>query len=112
MDVLSLRESSSPGLLPVVPCLVDEGTTFPFTPCKFHSTTVESGLCAGGYHRCFQDGNASFQGKHLALLLVAHVYGKWEGSVDAGVEFNHVVVDFRLEDCSVGGGNVGDKVVE
>ena len=96
----------------VVPCLVNEGTTFPFAPSKFHPSAVESGLCASGYHCCFRDVNAVVQDEHLALLLFGRVYGDGEGSVDAGVEFGHVVVIFQLGDCCTCGVNVGDEVAE
>ncbi len=99
-------------LLPVVPCLVNKGTTLPFMPCQVRPATVEGGLCAGGNYRCFEDGNTSVQGKRLAILLFVHVDGKGGGSVDTGVEFCHVVIDFRLGDSGIGGANVGDKVMK
>ncbi len=39
VDAAQFGEGCSPVRLPVVPGLVDDGTTLPFLPCKFHSAT-------------------------------------------------------------------------
>ncbi len=67
-------------------------------PRKFHAATIEGGFRAGSYHRGFGNGNAGVLGKLLAVLLFAHVNGKWEGRLNAGVELGHVVVNIRLGD--------------
>jgi hypothetical protein len=85
---------------------------FPLVPCKFHAAAVEGGFCAGSYHHGFGNGNTSVLGERLAFLLFAHVNGKWEGRLDAGVELGHVVVDIRLGDQRVGSANVVDDVSE
>ncbi len=85
---------------------------FPFAPGKFHATTVEGSLCAGGDHLCFGDRNAGILGKCLTLLLFASVDSKWEGRFDAGDKFGHVVVNVRLENCGICTANVSDKVAK
>ncbi len=50
MDVPCLGEGSHPMELPVVPRLVNERTTFPLMPHKFHATAVEGSLCSSSNH--------------------------------------------------------------
>jgi hypothetical protein len=85
---------------------------FPFTPGKFHATTVEGSLCAGGDHCCFEDRNGGVLGKRLTLLLFACVDSKWEGWFDARDKFGHVVVNVGLGNCGVCAANVSDNVVK
>ncbi len=85
---------------------------FPFAPGKFHATTVEGSLCAGGDHRCFKDWNAGVLGKHLTLLLFACVDSKWEGSFNAGDKFGHVVFNLGLGNHGICAANVSDEVTK
>ncbi len=99
-------------LLPIVPHLVDNGTAFPLTPREFHAAAVEGSLCAGCHHCGFGDGHPGVQRECLALLLFARVDGKRKRRVDSGVEFSHVVIDFGLADCCIGGANMRNELVE
>jgi hypothetical protein len=63
-------------ILPVVPHMVKEGTTFPLSPCKNHVPTVESMFGAGRHHHFLGDGHTYVLCESLALLLLARVNGE------------------------------------
>ncbi len=90
--------------------MIDKRATFPFASGKFHATTVEGSLCAGGDHRCFGDWNASVLGKCLTLLLFVCVDSNWEGRFDTGSKFTRVVVNVGLGNCGIYAANVSDEV--
>ncbi len=56
VDVAHLCKCSSPVVLPVVPCMIREGTAFSLLPCKSHVPTVESMLGPGHDHHFLGDG--------------------------------------------------------
>ncbi len=62
--------------LPVVPCLVHDGLTFPLMPCKFHPAAGDRGFGASRYHCGLGDGDAGVVGEGLAFFLLACVDGK------------------------------------
>ncbi len=112
VDVPCFCKSCCPVSFPIVSRVVNKQATFPFAPGKFHTATVEGGLCAGGDHCCFGDQNADVLGKHLTLLLFACVDSKWEERFDASDKFGHVVVNVGLGNHSIGAVNVSDKVAK
>ncbi len=80
---------------------------FPLLPCKHHVPTVESMLGDGHHHHFLGDGHTCVLCKSLALLLLAHVNGKWKVRIDSLVEISDVVVLADLHICSA---DVGDKL--
>ncbi len=98
--------------LPVVLRLVNDGSTFPLAPCKFHPATGDRGFGAGQYHGGLGDGDAGIKGKGLAFFLLACVDGTWKMGVYACVELSHVIVDVWLQDGRVGGLDVCDKITQ
>jgi hypothetical protein len=110
VDVAHFYKCSCPMILPVVPHMVKEGTTFPLSPCKCHVPTVESMLGAGRHHHFFGDGHICVLCKSLALLLLARVDGKWKVRINSLVEISDLVVKIRLADLCICSADVGDEL--
>ncbi len=107
VDVTHFRKCSCPVILPVIPHMVNEGMAFPLLPCKCHVPTVESMLGAGRHHHFL---HTCILCKSLALLLLAHVDGKWKVGIDSLVEISDFVAKIRLVDLCICGADVGDKL--
>ncbi len=111
VDVAHFCKCGRPMILPVVQRMVKEGTVFPFLPCKRHVPTAESMLGSGCHHHFLGDGHTCVLCKSLALLLLAHVDGKWKVGINSLVEIGDVVVKIRLADLHVCSADVGDELL-
>ncbi len=111
VDVAHFCKCSHPMILPVVPHMVKEGTTFPLSPCECHVPKVESMLGSSCYHHFLGDGHTCVLCKSLALLLLACVDGKWKVGIDSLVEIGDVVVEIRKADLRGSSVDVGDKLL-
>jgi hypothetical protein len=68
-------------------------------------------LDSSHHHHFLEDGHACALCKGLALLLLAHLDGKWKVGIDSLVEIGGVVVEIRLADLCVCSTDVGDKLL-
>jgi hypothetical protein len=79
VDVACFCKGQGPMEFPIVPCMVDEWMSLPFSPGKFHPTTSKGNFHAGGDHHCLGYGDISILGKSLSFSLLTCVGSKWEG---------------------------------
>ncbi len=74
---------------------------FPLSPCKHHVPIAESLLGASCHHHFLGNGHTCVMCKSLALLLLAHVDGKWKARINSLVEIGDVDVKIRLADLHI-----------